>query len=1128
MRGSRFSFFFLITGLLAILVNHFFLDWSDINKRKVVGHFDELLVRQQDDLDTWLKGNETVSDFQKRVYIKGDLIRWSDDGYWPAFEVDDLTERSLLADESGTYLVCRSSLVDSSMALSLYPLERTYEIANKHIRSRLNVSLPKSLISLAREEGVFLYRDLFYFDVSVVPSRWIDAAGFLLVCLGVFVWMWKMGRQGLYLAFAGVFLLRFFSLYLDWSQVLVRFSLFDPLYYTSSFWNPTLGDLLLNCLLIFIAITAWSQRLTNNGSGERKDHHVYLYCVLGSVLTISIFSTSWSILDNSQILLDVGYSISFDLLRIVAFLCLFLIAASQFFVLIHVTSVMSKVENPQRVYLILAAASIVLVVFSVIAAVLALVYLLVVYLLGRLKVGKSLGELRYENLLFVSFAGIFMAAVLTSSLILFHYESELDSKKKFVNHLLIKQDVLVEQYLYEMLSESRNMEKDHAITWVSDFLKQAVFDKYEWKVMDSGADTSDYKTLKSELAIARPTDHEGIYFIDDGHELRYLCVGHEFYVNLRLKNLRSRAIIPSLLVDDRYVNSTTDFDYAIFKNEKLLFHHSKFGRTVWPTHEDFELDELYEKGVLRGGKHYFGTRASDGRVILVISKAYSLRLVITNFFFLFLVIILFISGTFLIRKRPFFNQKPNFTRKIQLYLILVFVAPFMIAGIALLNSLNSSYKEEIQRNYLKKSLHISSLLASELTDSSGKIDDTFQQHLTGLRDVIQADVIIYDIRGRLVSASQPAFFDLKLQGNVINPVVFADLLEKGNRSVISEAKTGNLGYKVTYTTILNREGNVAGFMSMPFPGSKNHLKREQLEVFGSLVIIFGAIFLVAIVFGNFVLNSLLGPLRMVARKIRNTTLQEENKPILYESSDEIGSLVRDYNHMLVKLEKSKLALARTQKEAAWKEIVRQVAHEIKNPLTPMQLKIQQMLRKEEQKSSNYHALTALLEQVDTLGQIAESFSLFAEMPAPNPVNFDLSSLLEHVVNLYQSEDVEIRTDIQKSVFVEADRDLFQRILNNIVLNAIQSVDKGKALIEVRLSALTDKCEICVRDNGSGISPDVKDKVFLKYFSTKREGSGIGLALSKKGVEHAGGNIWFESAEDKGTAFYITMPMVVAG
>ena len=255
-------------------------------------------------------------------------------------------------------------------------------------------------------------------------------------------------------------------------------------------------------------------------------------------------------------------------------------------------------------------------------------------------------------------------------------------------------------------------------------------------------------------------------------------------------------------------------------------------------------------------------------------------------------------------------------------------------------------------------------------------------------------------------------------------------------------------------------------------------------------------------------------------------MQEKNQPISYAVNDEIGSLVNEYNQMLVKLEESKEALAEVQKESAWKEIARQVAHEIKNPLTPMRLKIQQMMRSLDKEDRNYKACISLIEQIDSLSDIADSFSAFAKMPVPKNERFSLDELTQHTAELYQSESTKLSLDMQdQPLEVYADPKIFSGILNNIILNGIQSVSNGSPEIRISLARKGNKALLSIKDNGSGIPPEVQDKVFTPYFSTKRTGSGIGLAVAKKGIENAGGNIWFETEEGMGTTFNISLPLV---
>ena len=237
--------------------------------------------------------------------------------------------------------------------------------------------------------------------------------------------------------------------------------------------------------------------------------------------------------------------------------------------------------------------------------------------------------------------------------------------------------------------------------------------------------------------------------------------------------------------------------------------------------------------------------------------------------------------------------------------------------------------------------------------------------------------------------------------------------------------------------------------------------------------------------------------------------------------------------MVRNLEESKHALARGEKESAWREMAQQVAHEIKNPLTPMKLTLQHLQRTLASQSPDTvdragRSIATLIEQVDTLSDIATSFSAFAKMPIPKEERFDVAEVLRQTTNLYGTDPtVRLETDIgEKNCPVKGDAQLMSRIFTNLIINGIQSVPEGRQPhIGVSLHRQNGHVIVTVADNGTGIPDTIQAKVFLPHFSTKATGSGIGLAVAKRGVEHAGGQIWFETAAGKGTTFYVQLPVV---
>lgn len=1122
--------------LLLLLGNHYFIDWEEHTRQEAEAHFLELIDRQYEDLQAWSNRENLDSDFRKRTLCKGRLVEWSDDRPFIYSQSDDSI--SLVNTENGLFLF-QSLTVGGCQFISGYPLIYDFSITNQYLKSGINKGIHPAVTDISAENGMYHLRRLLHFDITSGPNRAIDAIITIIFIIIILVEYWRFSTMhfNYFLVFtAGLVVLRLGSLMTGAMEMLVRYQLFDPLYYTASFVVPTLGDLLLNVIL---ALMVTIQVCRHIGSFSFK----FGWFVLGGVgicLSLLIYYVPYSILVNSQITLDVGESIQFDLLRAVSYLSILVVAVAYFVFLFFLRQYLLLNGRLFHAIGVSVAVGLVLFPLNYLLATPAFVHSFLLLVAYKMQWGSSLKEFNYTNLLYILLIAVTVGGI--SSFVDYKCweRAELESKKKFANHLLLKRDVLGEYYLDQSIKKLSN---DSAVSIIAsersrEELEAVIerefispyFNKYDFEIL-----FQDYQLLRvntrftraySQLIPANESDYENIFFIDEGTNFKYVAKVNlgdlVALIVLQIKKRVPSTVYPALLTDSKYVSISDDFDYAVFAGDDILFHRSKFGQGEWPQSEDFENEDLFEEGIEKNDRHYFGIKTRDGRIILIISEKYAFRTLLANFS-LFLLLILSALGFYSAMNSIFARGMTfNFTSKIQLYLSLAFIIPLLTTGFALLSTLNTSYKEEIDRTYLKQALYISEILSTEL---ESEMDEMIRsQHLAEIGNFIQSDISFYNESGYMIATSQPDIFSLGLQSNLINPIVFEELIFRENQSMIAEESIGSLDYKVCYALVNTADNQVAGFIAMPFFDSKNHLRRQQIEVFGNLITIFGLIFILAILIGNIILNNLLFPLRMVAGKIRQVTLQEVNKPIEYESSDDIGSLVKDYNQMLIKLEDSKLALAKSQKETAWKEIARQVAHEIKNPLTPMTLKIQQMLRRYEAGSKDHETLSSLLTQVDTLSQIAESFSAFAEMPAPDNQLFQWNALVKEVMSLYRSDNVSITYDMDEQVTIEADKDIFRRILNNIVLNAIQSVEEEHAVIDIRLEKRSGKALLSVMDNGKGVPEELKDKIFLNYFSTKSTGSGIGLALAKKGIENAGGNIWFESNQGQGTTFFISMPL----
>jgi nitrogen fixation/metabolism regulation signal transduction histidine kinase len=283
----------------------------------------------------------------------------------------------------------------------------------------------------------------------------------------------------------------------------------------------------------------------------------------------------------------------------------------------------------------------------------------------------------------------------------------------------------------------------------------------------------------------------------------------------------------------------------------------------------------------------------------------------------------------------------------------------------------------------------------------------------------------------------------------------------------------------------------------------------------------------------FLADRITQPLRVIQSRIARVSLSSKNETIRYDRSDEIRGLVEEYNYMVQELERSAELLAQSERESAWREMAKQIAHEIKNPLTPMKLNVQHLQRamaEGEVDAAMVERISAtLVEQIDSLSAIANEFSDFAKMPKARNVPVDLVSMLHKLLQLFEaSERTEIILDPGpgEEVYIYADKEQVMRVFINLVKNGLQSIPRSRrGLIRISLAVKDQWAEVSISDNGKGIPEEIRDKLFQPNFTTKSAGMGMGLAISSNIVRSLGGKIWYETRPDKGTVFFVSLPLI---
>lgn len=412
-------------------------------------------------------------------------------------------------------------------------------------------------------------------------------------------------------------------------------------------------------------------------------------------------------------------------------------------------------------------------------------------------------------------------------------------------------------------------------------------------------------------------------------------------------------------------------------------------------------------------------------------------------------------------------------------------------------------------------------------------DAEFQNYIATISESRGADINVYDSLGSLMATSQRDIYTKGLLAGIMSPEAYHTLTEEEKAVELQEESIGKLNYLSCYVPLRNATGKAYGYLNVPSFSSGRELNSQISNVLVALIDVYVFMLLVSIGATFFIANRLTKGLKMIIEHFSQYDLGK-NEEIVWHYEDEIGQMVAAYNENLKKVKQAIRELARSERESAWREMARQVAHEIKNPLTPMKLNIQMLEMALREQRPNVLALTervsaSLLEQIDSLAHIASAFSDFAKMPEAEPEPVLLNDVLDKAVELYQHHptvQVQLELPVQALV-VFTDRSQLLRVLNNLLKNAIDAMpDDHDGQIEVTLKDRGDHALIAVKDNGVGIPEDVVEKIFSPYFTTKGSGTGLGLAMSRRIIEFWKGRIWFETQEGTGTIFFVQLPIVL--
>lgn len=966
---------------------------------------------------------------------------------------------------------------------------------------------------------------------------------------------------------AGVLVLRFLALRFDWFSWMSTTPLFDPGLMALNNWIPNFGEVLVWAVTIGIIFPSILRLI----SGIKQRWPIYLLLCLIPVLIMLFPQLIKLIIVNSTIPIHLN-----ELLKLTVFsiVFIFIIGLGSLFLLQFYQVVMAKwKETKPSVLLVLLVLT---GIFSSVIITNEWIFRLhgfwIIWMFSLLIVSVIVVFRLNQNW---NFTAYLLATFLVSFGITMNLEMEAKKKEReerllFANQLADDRDINAEVDFSnaekKLVSEpfiKRLFRHDTkpSFSELKEAMEYQVFKGY-WERYDVDCyyyleDSTNlrlngmYKRQLDELIERHGVRSEidtNLYYVKDyTSQFNYVFylplerngVKVDFYGTMKSKRIPEKIGFPRLLISKQTAvfESLERYSIAKYYNNQLVLN---YGTYSYPTNlkifgdNSVEGHQWYQRDDV---EHLIFKKSRTDAIIL--SKTVPSWLSYLTTTAILLVCFGAILVLFLIMKQ--INQGRvssgiSMITKIQLVLIGLIVLSlggFSIASTSMLSGQYRSYSKDQIREKVKSVINeINSRQRFVSEKFSDKNQDELDYQLRRWSKVFLADINLYQSNGILAGTSRTKIYNMGLLSEQMNPKALYELMFNKRSEFIHEENIGSLVYLSGYVPVFNHENELLGYLNILHFDQRNVFEDQLKQFFVAILNVFMLLLVLSILIALMVSSWLTSPLMLLKKSFSQLELGKNSSQINYKAKDEIGSLVAEYNHKLSELAEAAAKLAQSERESAWREMAKQVAHEIKNPLTPMKLSVQHLQRvfdpnDPKAKERIERVTNSLIEQIDALTHIANEFSNFAKLPQPVMAEIDLIDLTKAVVALFDNdEDVAVKLELNASgaIFVNADKEMILRVLNNLVSNGIQAVALNvKPAIVISIESNSENCYVRISDNGSGIPKEQIQTIFEPYFTTKSTGTGLGLAMVKQIIENHGGSIEIEKTSELGTTVLFILP-----
>ncbi|MBE0649449.1 MAG: GHKL domain-containing protein [Bacteroidales bacterium] len=634
-------------------------------------------------------------------------------------------------------------------------------------------------------------------------------------------------------------------------------------------------------------------------------------------------------------------------------------------------------------------------------------------------------------------------------------------------------------------------------------------------------------------------NQENIYYLatfqfhDIGQNHENLNLYIEFFADFMPRGVG----YPELLIDSHQkVLQLSGYSFSRYFDGKLQY---KFGDFPYP------IDFSYFKGqpinkffYLENFKHIIIKIGTEGYLVISRPRT-SLSMILLPFSALFLffsfLVLLFIVMKYGRRVAKLFSY--SFRARLQLVFFASVLAVFLVLSFISFYYFKENSKSEVNDYLREKSHSVLIAMQQKLEDypSITKNDQPeIQDYLQKLSLLFFSDINLYNRSGMLIASSRPEIFDNGLQSQLINPGAYDHIRILNRLFYLSREHIGNLEFYSSYMPLTLMNGKDAGILNLPYFAGQGQIQKSGYQMLANLLSLFVITGILGLIIILYLSKIMTKPLVLLQEKINLVSIEKKNEKIIWEERDEIGQLIEAYNQMVEKLEQSAELLKYSERERAWGEMARQITHEIRNPLTPMKLNVQYLLKAYEQKDENFdkklkNISQILIDQIEALNEVAGMFSDFSKSSLPKNEKADLIGAIRNSITLFKKSyqvSFKLISPEDGDLWVWASSKSLMRIFNNLTKNSVQAME-GKSDKRIEVEIIPEESYITVRftDFGKGIAPENKRSIFQPYFTTKSTGTGLGLAIVKNMMKEMEGTVDFESQSGKGTTFYLKFKRV---